>query len=89
MKSEFGLCLGQIVTLLFYTQDDFRIYSRKAVTWISVSAFIKSRSDNPATEEDSIFSKAIMKPSLQVSIPCSIREMMANLSHASWSESEL
>lgn len=32
-----------------------------------MSAFIKSRSDHPATEEDSIFSKAIMKPSLQVS----------------------
>ncbi|KAI1235872.1 hypothetical protein IHE44_0001963 [Lamprotornis superbus] len=56
--------------LLFYWKpewhDDFRIYSRKTVTWISVYAFIKSRSDYPATEEDSIFSKAIMKPSLQV-----------------------
>ncbi|KAF4801770.1 putative cation-transporting ATPase 13A5 [Turdus rufiventris] len=52
--------------VLLRTTDDFRIYSRKAVTWISVSAFIKSRSDYPATEEDSIFSKAIMKPSLQV-----------------------
>ncbi|NXC52733.1 AT134 ATPase, partial [Aleadryas rufinucha] len=52
--------------VLLRTTDDFRIYSRKAVTWISVSAFIKSRSDYPAAEEDSIFSKAIMKPSLQV-----------------------
>ncbi|NWS84107.1 AT134 ATPase, partial [Toxostoma redivivum] len=52
--------------VLLRTTDDFRIYSRKTVTWISVSAFIKSRSDYPATEEDSIFSKAIMKPSLQV-----------------------
>ncbi|NXI78830.1 AT134 ATPase, partial [Rhipidura dahli] len=52
--------------VLLRTTDDFRIYSRKIVTWISVSAFIKSRSDYPATEEDSIFSKAIMKPSLQV-----------------------
>ncbi|KAJ7410497.1 hypothetical protein WISP_107967 [Willisornis vidua] len=47
--------------------DEFQIYSRKTVTWISVSAFIKSRSDYAATaEEDSIFSKAIMKPSFQV-----------------------
>uniref|UniRef100_A0A8C5XAN3 Cation-transporting ATPase n=1 Tax=Malurus cyaneus samueli TaxID=2593467 RepID=A0A8C5XAN3_9PASS len=49
--------------VLLRTTDDFRIYSRKTVTWISVSAFIKSRSDYPA-EEDSIFSKAIMKPNL-------------------------
>ncbi|NXV46663.1 AT134 ATPase, partial [Uria aalge] len=47
--------------------DEFRIYSRKTVTWISVSALIRSRTDYPASaEEDSIFSKAIMKPSLQV-----------------------
>ncbi|NXX85767.1 AT134 ATPase, partial [Urocolius indicus] len=53
--------------VLLRTTDEFRIYSRKTVTWISVSALIKSRSDYPATaEEDSIFSKAIMKPSLQV-----------------------
>ncbi|XP_005527159.1 PREDICTED: probable cation-transporting ATPase 13A4 [Pseudopodoces humilis] len=52
--------------VLLRTTDDFRTYSRKTVTWISVSAFIKSKSDYPATEEDSIFSKAIMKPSLQV-----------------------
>ncbi|NWV80659.1 AT134 ATPase, partial [Dasyornis broadbenti] len=52
--------------VLLRTTDDFRIYSRKTVTWISVSSFIKSRSDYPASEQDSIFSKAIMKPSLQV-----------------------
>uniref|UniRef100_A0A674HRR9 Cation-transporting ATPase n=1 Tax=Taeniopygia guttata TaxID=59729 RepID=A0A674HRR9_TAEGU len=52
--------------VLLRTTDDFRTYSRKTVTWISMSAFIKSRSDNPAIEEDSIFSKAIMKPSLLV-----------------------
>ncbi|XP_030135799.4 probable cation-transporting ATPase 13A4 [Taeniopygia guttata] len=52
--------------VLLRTTDDFRTYSRKTVTWISMSAFIKSRSDYPATEEDSIFSKAIMKPSLLV-----------------------
>nr|XP_021392483.1 probable cation-transporting ATPase 13A4 [Lonchura striata domestica] len=52
--------------VLLRTTDDFRTYSRKTVTWISVSAFIKSRSDYPATEEDSIFSKTIMKPSLLV-----------------------
>ncbi|CAN8190692.1 unnamed protein product [Coccothraustes coccothraustes] len=51
--------------VLLRTMDDFQTYSRKTVTWISVSAFI-SRSDYPATEEDSIFSKAIMKPSLLV-----------------------
>uniref|UniRef100_A0A8C3K705 Cation-transporting ATPase n=1 Tax=Calidris pygmaea TaxID=425635 RepID=A0A8C3K705_9CHAR len=53
--------------VLLRTTDEFRIYSRKTVTWISVSALIRSRTDYPATaEEDSIFSKAIMKPSLQV-----------------------
>uniref|UniRef100_A0A663DRX6 Cation-transporting ATPase n=1 Tax=Aquila chrysaetos chrysaetos TaxID=223781 RepID=A0A663DRX6_AQUCH len=53
--------------VLLRTTDEFRIYSRKTVTWISVSALIKSRLDYPATaEEDSVFSKAIMKPSLQV-----------------------
>ncbi|KAM9613607.1 putative cation-transporting ATPase 13A4 isoform 7-T8 [Morphnus guianensis] len=53
--------------VLLRTTDEFRIYSRKTVTWISVSALIKSRLDYPGTaEEDSVFSKAIMKPSLQV-----------------------
>uniref|UniRef100_A0A8C4V611 Cation-transporting ATPase n=1 Tax=Falco tinnunculus TaxID=100819 RepID=A0A8C4V611_FALTI len=53
--------------VLLRTTDEFRVYSRKTVTWISVSALIRSRSDYPATAgEDSIFSKAIMKPSLQV-----------------------
>ncbi|NXM01131.1 AT134 ATPase, partial [Tyrannus savana] len=53
--------------VLLRTTDEFRIYSRETVTWISSSAFIKSGSDYPATaEEDSIFSKAIMKPSFQV-----------------------
>ncbi|NXJ65399.1 AT134 ATPase, partial [Rostratula benghalensis] len=53
--------------VLLRTTDEFQIYSRKTVTWISVSALIRSRMDYPATtEEDSIFSKAIMKPSLQV-----------------------
>ncbi|KAM9230927.1 putative cation-transporting ATPase 13A4 [Leptosomus discolor] len=53
--------------VLLRTTDEFQIYSRKTVMWISVSALIKSRSDYPASaEEDSIFSKAIVKPSLQV-----------------------
>ncbi|KAM6260948.1 putative cation-transporting ATPase 13A4 isoform 2-T2 [Spheniscus humboldti] len=53
--------------VLLRTTDEFRTYSRKTVTRISVSALIKSRSDYPATaEEDSVFSKSIMKPSLQV-----------------------
>ncbi|XP_068001755.1 probable cation-transporting ATPase 13A4 [Melanerpes formicivorus] len=53
--------------VLLRTTDEFQTYSRKAVTWISVSALSKSGSDYPGTaEEDSIFSKAIMKPSLQV-----------------------
>ncbi|XP_017930436.1 probable cation-transporting ATPase 13A4 [Manacus vitellinus] len=53
--------------VLLRTTDEFRIYSRETVTWISVSTLIKSRSDYPAAaEEDSIFSKAIMKPSFQV-----------------------
>uniref|UniRef100_A0A8C3MTD7 Cation-transporting ATPase n=1 Tax=Geospiza parvula TaxID=87175 RepID=A0A8C3MTD7_GEOPR len=56
--------LEEADVVLLRTTDDFRTYSRKTVTWISVSAFIKNRSDYPATEEDSIFSKAIMKPSL-------------------------
>ncbi|XP_064241762.1 probable cation-transporting ATPase 13A4 [Passer domesticus] len=58
--------LEEADVVLLRTTDDFRTYSRKTVTWISVSAFIKSRSDYPAPEEDSIFSKAIMKPSLLV-----------------------
>ncbi|NXL62474.1 AT134 ATPase, partial [Chordeiles acutipennis] len=59
--------LEEADVVLLRTTDEFRIYSRKTVTWISVSALIKSRSDYPATaEEDSIFSKAIVKPSLQV-----------------------
>ncbi|XP_074690045.1 putative cation-transporting ATPase 13A4 isoform X2 [Strix aluco] len=59
--------LEEADVVLLRTTDEFRIYSRKNVSWISVSALIKSRSDYPATaEEDSVFSKAIMKPSLQV-----------------------
>ncbi|NXX43165.1 AT134 ATPase, partial [Tricholaema leucomelas] len=59
--------LEEADTVLLRTTDEFQIYSRKTVTWISVSALTKSRSDYPAaTEEDSIFSKAIMNPSLQV-----------------------
>ncbi|XP_039578383.1 probable cation-transporting ATPase 13A4 [Passer montanus] len=58
--------LEEADVVLLRTTDDFRTYSRKTVTWISVSAFIKSRSDYPSPEEDSIFSKAIMKPSLLV-----------------------
>ncbi|NXL51464.1 AT134 ATPase, partial [Podilymbus podiceps] len=59
--------LEEADVVLLRTTDEFRIYSRKTVTWISVSALIKSRLDYSDTaEEDSIFSKAIMKPSLQV-----------------------
>ncbi|KFR03395.1 putative cation-transporting ATPase 13A4 [Opisthocomus hoazin] len=59
--------LEEADVLLLRTTDEFRIYSRKTVIWISVSSLIKSRSVSPATaEEESIFSKAIMKPSLQV-----------------------
>ncbi|KFZ59001.1 putative cation-transporting ATPase 13A4, partial [Podiceps cristatus] len=59
--------LEEADVILLRTTDEFRIYSRKTVTWTSVSALIKSRSDYSDTaEEDSIFSKAIMKPSLQV-----------------------
>ncbi|NXN99471.1 AT134 ATPase, partial [Rhinopomastus cyanomelas] len=55
--------------VLLRTKDEFQTYSRKTVTWISVSELIKSRSDSPATaEEDSLFSKAIMKTNLQVRI---------------------
>ncbi|OXB63974.1 hypothetical protein ASZ78_014738 [Callipepla squamata] len=56
--------------VLLRTTDEFQIYSRKNVKWISVSGIIKSRSDYPGiAEEDSIFSKALMKPSLQVLNP--------------------
>ncbi|XP_010072227.1 PREDICTED: probable cation-transporting ATPase 13A4, partial [Pterocles gutturalis] len=59
--------LEEADVVLLRTTDEFQIYSRKTVTWISVSALIRSRLDYPApAEEDSIFSKAIMKPSLQV-----------------------
>uniref|UniRef100_A0A8C4KE63 Cation-transporting ATPase n=1 Tax=Dromaius novaehollandiae TaxID=8790 RepID=A0A8C4KE63_DRONO len=59
--------LEEADVVLLRTADEFRIYSRKNVTWISVSALIKSRSDYPAVVgEGSIFNEAIMKPSLQV-----------------------
>ncbi|NXF89115.1 AT134 ATPase, partial [Eubucco bourcierii] len=59
--------LEEADTFLLRTTDEFQIYSRKTVTWISVPALTESKSDYPAAaEEDSIFSKAIMKPSLQV-----------------------
>eukprot|EP00076_Gallus_gallus_P043592 XP_025009130.1 probable cation-transporting ATPase 13A4 isoform X1 [Gallus gallus] len=59
--------LEEADVVLLRTTDEFRIYSRKNVTWISVSGIIKSRLDYPSfAEEDSIFSKALMKPSLQV-----------------------
>ncbi|CAM4596731.1 unnamed protein product [Lepidochelys olivacea] len=54
------------VTLL-RTTDEFQIYSRKKVTWISVSALNKFRSDYPIiADENSIINKAIMKPDLKV-----------------------
>ncbi|XP_065604295.1 probable cation-transporting ATPase 13A4 [Cyrtonyx montezumae] len=59
--------LEEADTMLLRTTDEFHIYSRKKVKWISVSGIIKSRTDYPGiAEEDSIFSKALMKPSLQV-----------------------
>ncbi|NWV01748.1 AT134 ATPase, partial [Upupa epops] len=59
--------LEEADVVLLRTKDEFGIYSRKAVTWISVSALVKTKSDSPAiVEQDSIFSKAIMKPNLQV-----------------------
>nr|XP_013815067.1 PREDICTED: probable cation-transporting ATPase 13A4 isoform X1 [Apteryx mantelli mantelli] len=59
--------LEEADVVLLRTTDEFRIYSRKNVTWISVSALIKSISDYPAiVGEGSIFNEAIMKPSLQV-----------------------
>ncbi|XP_064929718.1 probable cation-transporting ATPase 13A4 isoform X5 [Columba livia] len=59
--------LEEADVVLLRTTDEYQIYSRKTVTWISVSALIKSRSDYPTiAEEDSLFSKAITKPSLQV-----------------------
>ncbi|TFK00935.1 Thioredoxin domain-containing protein 11 [Platysternon megacephalum] len=54
------------VTLL-RTTDEFQIYSRKKVTWISVSALNKFRSDYPIiADENSIINKAIMKPDLKI-----------------------
>ncbi|EMP27108.1 Putative cation-transporting ATPase 13A4 [Chelonia mydas] len=54
------------VTLL-RTTDEFQIYSRKKVTWISVSALNKFRSDYPIiADENSIINNAIMKPDLKV-----------------------
>uniref|UniRef100_A0A8C3L209 Cation-transporting ATPase n=1 Tax=Chrysolophus pictus TaxID=9089 RepID=A0A8C3L209_CHRPC len=59
--------LEEAEVVLLRTTDEFRIYSRKHVTWISVSGIIRSRLDYPSiAEEDSIFNKALMKPSLQV-----------------------
>uniref|UniRef100_A0A8C8S2F2 Cation-transporting ATPase n=1 Tax=Pelusios castaneus TaxID=367368 RepID=A0A8C8S2F2_9SAUR len=54
------------VTLL-RTTDEFQIYSRKKVTWISVSALNKFRPDYPIiADENSLINKAIMKPDLKV-----------------------
>ncbi|NXC39721.1 AT134 ATPase, partial [Penelope pileata] len=59
--------LDEAEIVLLRTTDEFRIYSRKNVTWISVSGIIKNRLDYPGiAEEDSIFSEALLKPSLQV-----------------------
>ncbi|XP_068809784.1 probable cation-transporting ATPase 13A4 isoform X3 [Struthio camelus] len=59
--------LEEADVVLLRTTDEFRIYSRKNVMWISVSALIKSRSDYPAIiGESSVFNEAIMKPNLQV-----------------------
>ncbi|NXA31240.1 AT134 ATPase, partial [Eudromia elegans] len=59
--------LEEADVVLLRTTDEYRIYSRKKVTWISVSAIIKNKSDYAAiVGEDSIFNEAIMKPSLQV-----------------------
>ncbi|KGL73568.1 putative cation-transporting ATPase 13A4, partial [Tinamus guttatus] len=59
--------LEEADVVLLRTTDEYRNYSRKKVTWISVSAIIKNRPDYPAiVGEDSIFNEAIMKPSLQV-----------------------
>ncbi|XP_031452060.1 probable cation-transporting ATPase 13A4 [Phasianus colchicus] len=59
--------LEEAEVVLLRTTDEFRIYSHKHVTWISVSGIIRSRLDYPSiAEEDSIFNKALMKPSLQV-----------------------
>ncbi|NWI16425.1 AT134 ATPase, partial [Crypturellus soui] len=59
--------LEEADVVLLRTTDEYRIYSRKKVTWISVSEIIKNRSDYSAiVGKDSIFNEAIMKPSLQV-----------------------
>ncbi|NWH81914.1 AT134 ATPase, partial [Piaya cayana] len=59
--------LEEADVFLLRTTDEFQIYSRKTATWISVNKLMKSRSDYLSTaDEDSVFNKAIMKPSLQV-----------------------
>uniref|UniRef100_A0A8D0HA81 Cation-transporting ATPase n=1 Tax=Sphenodon punctatus TaxID=8508 RepID=A0A8D0HA81_SPHPU len=53
--------------VLLRTTDEFQIYSRKKVTWISLSVLNSFSPDNPIiADEDSILNKAIMKPDFQV-----------------------
>uniref|UniRef100_A0A674I396 Cation-transporting ATPase n=1 Tax=Terrapene triunguis TaxID=2587831 RepID=A0A674I396_9SAUR len=58
--------LQEADVILLRTTDEFQIYSRKKVMWISVSALNKFRSDYPIiADENSIINKAIMKPDLK------------------------
>ncbi|XP_075794404.1 putative cation-transporting ATPase 13A4 isoform X2 [Pelodiscus sinensis] len=59
--------LGEADVTLLRTTDEFQIYSRKTVTWVSVSAVNNFTSDCPVTaDERSLVNRAIMKPELKV-----------------------
>ncbi|XP_067322392.1 probable cation-transporting ATPase 13A4 [Anolis sagrei] len=59
--------LEEADVVLLRTTDEFHVYTRKKVTWVSLSALNDFTQDHPAFAEDgSLLSKVIMKPELKV-----------------------
>ncbi|KYO40009.1 putative cation-transporting ATPase 13A2 isoform A [Alligator mississippiensis] len=57
---------GQI-NLVCFEKDEFHLYSRKVVTWISVSALPSFKPGHPlVADESSVINEALMKPDLKV-----------------------
>uniref|UniRef100_H9GTU5 Cation-transporting ATPase n=1 Tax=Anolis carolinensis TaxID=28377 RepID=H9GTU5_ANOCA len=59
--------LEEADVVLLRTTDEFHVYMRKKVSWVSLSALGHFTPDHPAFAEDgSLLSKVIMKPELKV-----------------------
>ncbi|KAJ7324614.1 hypothetical protein JRQ81_017634 [Phrynocephalus forsythii] len=59
--------LEEADTVLLRTTDEFQAYTRKKVTWISLSTFIPANSSHPLIADPcSLLNKVIMKPELKV-----------------------